>query len=65
MSLEPLDKALAILSGLTDEQIDSLPPAERRRLADQCMRMAVRCTPVSDIPDFGILRELKHGKGFQ
>jgi hypothetical protein len=63
MPIVPIDKALAILSAVTDEQIEELPPAERRRLCDACLAMAVRCTPVADLPRSGVLKDLKESGG--
>ncbi len=46
MPLSLTDKIVALLCSLTDDQVEALPPAERRRLEDQCLRVAVLCTPL-------------------
>jgi hypothetical protein len=48
MPLALTDRIVALLVSLTDEQIQALAPAERTRLADQCLRVAVRATPVAE-----------------
>ena len=40
MPIALTDKIVALLCSLTDQQIEELPPAERRRLEDQCLRVA-------------------------
>ena len=40
MPIALTDRNVALLVSLTDEQIEELPPAERRRLEDMCMRGA-------------------------
>jgi hypothetical protein len=62
MQIRTLDQALAILISLTDEQIESLPPAERRRVSDQCMRVAIKCAPLPPEPKAGVLYDLRAGK---
>jgi hypothetical protein len=62
MQLRTLDQALAILISLTDEQIEALPPAERRRLEHECLRVAVRCCPVPKEPKSGVLLALRDGR---
>jgi hypothetical protein len=61
MPLRLTDRIVALLVSLTDEQIEELPPAERRRLEHMCMRVAVKCCPVAEVPK-GVLRELKAGR---
>jgi len=53
-----VDQAVAVLISLTDEQIENFPPAERRRVADQCMRVAIKCAP---LPKEGVLGALRAG----
>ena len=43
MPIALTDKIVALLASLTDEQIEALPPAERRRLEHACMSVMVRC----------------------
>jgi hypothetical protein len=40
------DKIVALLASLTNDQIEALPTAERRRLELQCLAVAIRCAPV-------------------
>ena len=42
MPVTVTDKIVALLASLTNQQIEDLPPAERRRLADQCLEVAHR-----------------------
>lgn len=63
MQIRTLDQAIAVLISLTDEQIESLPPAERRRVSDQCMRVAVKCTLLpNEAPRSGVLLDLRNGR---
>jgi hypothetical protein len=59
MPIALTDKIVALLISLTDRQIDALPPAERHRLENECLRVAVLCAPVADLPKSGVLVELK------
>jgi hypothetical protein len=58
--IHTLDQAIAVLISLTDEQIESLPPAERRRVADICFKTVVRCEPpqTNGAPKAGVLLHL-------
>ena len=58
MPIGVVDKTVALLISLTDQQIEALPPAERRRLENECLRVAVLCAPVPDKPASGVLVEL-------
>jgi hypothetical protein len=58
MPLRLTDRIVALLVSLTDDQIEELPPAERRRLEDQCLRVAVRCAPIAELPKSGVLGAL-------
>ena len=49
MPIALTDKIVALLCSLTDEQIEALPPAERRRLEHICMQVMVRCAPLQSI----------------
>jgi hypothetical protein len=59
MPIALTDKLVALLCSLTDEQIEALPPAERRRLEHQCLRVAVLCTPTPETPKAGVLCDLR------
>jgi len=37
MPIALTDRIVALLVSLTDEQVEDLPPVERRRLEDQCL----------------------------
>jgi hypothetical protein len=57
------DKIVALLTSLTDQQIEELPPAERRRLEHMCLRVAVLCAPIAkELPKSGVLAALRDGK---
>jgi hypothetical protein len=60
MPIALIDKIVALLMSLTDDQVEALPPVERRRLEDQCLRVAVLCAPLPR-PRAGILGELRNG----
>jgi hypothetical protein len=61
MPLALTDRIVALLVSLTDEQIEALAPAERRRLEDQCLRVAVKCAPVAEASvNTGVLYDLRH-----
>ena len=57
MPITLTDQIVALLVSLTDEQVEELPPAERRRLEDQCLRVAILCAPVAKVPS-GVLDAL-------
>ena len=57
MPLRLTDRIVALLVSLTDDQIEELPPAERRRLEDQCLRVAILCAPIAKAPE-GVLGAL-------
>jgi hypothetical protein len=57
MPIALTDRIVALLVSLTDEQVEELPPAERRRLEDQCLRVAILCAPVAKVPS-GVLEAL-------
>jgi hypothetical protein len=63
MPIALTDKIVALLVSLTEEQIEALPPVERRRLEDQCLRVAVLCAPVPREPKCGVLAELRRDRG--
>lgn len=56
-------KIAALFNVLTREEVDALPPAERRRFADLCRHWAdfadIRPRPVT--PGTGVLADLKRG----
>jgi hypothetical protein len=60
MPIALTDKIVALLCSLTDDQIEALPPVQRRRLEDQCMKVMVRCQLPFQKPKAGVLCDLKH-----
>jgi hypothetical protein len=64
MPIALTDKIVALLCSLTDEQIEALPPAERRRLEHACMRVMVKCFPPDRVECRyrpGVLGDLRRG----
>jgi hypothetical protein len=58
------DKIVALFAALSDEDIDALPPVQRRRLAEQCRHVAERAQRGirnGREPGAGILADLKRG----
>ena len=55
-------KIAALFNALTREEVDAMPPAERRRFADLCRHWAdfadIRPRPA---PGSGVLADLKRG----
>jgi hypothetical protein len=62
MPIALTDKIVALLCSLTDDQIEALPPAERRRLEEECMKVAVRCCRPLRSPRSGVLADLGKGR---
>jgi hypothetical protein len=60
--LELVDKAVALLCVLRREDIEALPPAERRRLADTCRHVAGIAEPPSPRQGKGVLSALQAGE---
>jgi hypothetical protein len=57
------DKLVAMLAGLGPAHVEPLPPAERRRLADQCRRVIGLVEPQQEHqPKAGVLSDLRHGQ---
>jgi hypothetical protein len=61
MPIALTDKIVALLVSLTDDQVGALPPVERRRLEDQCLRVMVMCQPGAPKPRAGVLADLHRG----
>jgi hypothetical protein len=61
MPIALTDKIVALLCSLTDDQIEALPPAERRRLEETCMKVMIRCQPTPK-PRAGVLADLRRGR---
>jgi hypothetical protein len=55
------DKIVALLVSLSPADIEDLPPAERRRLADHCRHAADLAEPKGAGPKAGILVDLRGG----
>jgi hypothetical protein len=53
----------ALFNALTREEVDALPPAERRRFADTCRHWAdfADIRPRQARPGSGVLADLKRG----
>lgn len=60
MPIAITDKIVALLVSLSDADLEALPPAERRRLADQCRHVAKRAERKA--PETGVLADLRHGR---
>jgi hypothetical protein len=56
-------KIAALLNVLTREEVDAMPPAERRRFADLCRHWAdfADIRPRPAVPRSGVLADLKRG----
>ena len=52
-------KAAALLLLVRRQEVEELPPAERRRLADLCRHVAGLAEPRNPVPNAGILYDLK------
>ena len=53
-----VDRAVALLVSLRPDDIASLPPAERRRVADECRRVASMAEPRNGAtPKAGVLAD--------
>jgi hypothetical protein len=61
MPIALIDKAVAALAALNLDNLDSAPPAERRRLADICRHVAGIAEPKPTTPKVGVLADLKGG----
>ena len=57
------DKIAALFHVLTREEVDAMPPAERRRFADQCRHWAnlAEIRPCPE-PKLGVLAALRRGE---
>jgi hypothetical protein len=60
MPIAITDRIVALLVTLRDEDLAALPPAERRRLADQCRHVASRADRQE--PKAGVLAQLRQGR---
>jgi hypothetical protein len=56
-------KIAALFNALTREEVDAMPPAERRRFAELCRHWAdfADIRPRPDAPRSGVLADLKRG----
>ena len=61
MPIAIADKIVALLASLSDEDIQALPQAERRRLADQCRHVTSRAERQE--PKAGVLAQLRERPG--
>jgi hypothetical protein len=56
------EKVAALFAVLTREEVDAMPPAERRRFADQCRHWAeIAERPQATAPSTGVLFDLGAG----
>jgi hypothetical protein len=57
------NKIAALFSALTQEELDAMPPAERRRFADTCRHWAERADRAwpTALPKGGVVKELNRG----
>jgi hypothetical protein len=62
MPIALTDKIVALLVALTPADIEALPPAERRRLADQCRHVAGLAERQNTVPKAGLLRQWADGE---
>jgi hypothetical protein len=62
MAITMADRIIALIAGLSPEDITGLPPAERRRLADWCRRAAELAEPPARPPTAGVLAQLHQGR---
>ena len=58
MAINLTDKIVSLVVSLRREDIEALPPAERRRLADHC-RWVVEAAETKPAPKPGVLTDLK------
>jgi hypothetical protein len=61
MPIDLTDKIVALFAALSNDDIDALPPVQRRRLAEQCGRVADRAEADARQPRAGVLGDLKRG----
>lgn len=58
------NRVTALLTGLTRNQVEAMPPVERQQLADQCRRIAALAEPPRNgEPKAGVLAQLQDGRG--
>lgn len=60
--MNPIDKAAALLAGITKAEIEALPPAHRERLAQALRRVADLADPPPPPPKEGVLACLNRGE---
>jgi hypothetical protein len=64
MTIDASDKLITSLQALTRDEVQALPPAERRRLIESLIaahRVALSATMTPE-PEKGVLRRLKEGE---
>jgi hypothetical protein len=61
MPIDLTDKIVALFSALSNDDIDALPPVQRRRLAEQCRRVADRAEVDAKRSRAGVLGDLTRG----
>jgi hypothetical protein len=62
MPIDITDKIVALLVALGRDDVEALPPAERRRLADQCRRVVNLAEPGNGASRHGVLGDLDRGQ---
>jgi hypothetical protein len=55
-----IEQTIALLEGITRDEVEVLPPARRRLLADRCRHLAQLAEPHLE-PKAGVLAALKDG----
>jgi hypothetical protein len=65
MPVTNIDRLEAMLATVGPADVEVLSPAERRRLANGCRRVALLAVPEAEAPKGGVLGELKDSRGQQ
>jgi hypothetical protein len=60
-----IEKTVALLDALTLNDVQALPPAQRRRFADICKHWARLAESRVESPKVGILSDLKRGLRYE
>jgi hypothetical protein len=72
MPISIADRIVALITSMQPEAIASLPPAERRRLADHCRHVVALCdlkhktakdAQEATSPKAGVIGDLRDGRG--
>ena len=63
--MHPVAKVLALLEGLTPDDLAALSPAQRERFGAICRHWAAAAEPRREAPNRGVLADLGDGRGRQ